>query len=273
MFRKADRLNAGSLRLAKGAVVATLTLLMLYTASANTLARCVDGYHPCPTINISCPTDQLIPGTPATVSVKLSGGDPNIPVTYNWTVSDGTITGGQGTPSIIIDTTGLGAGLAEQKITATVEIGGLPSECDRARNCSFLITPIIDPACTKFDEYSDLKFNDEKARLDNFAIQLQQQPGSQGYYVIFGSCEAEKEQHSQRVVNYLVNKRDIDRNRITIIDAGCRETLTAELWICPTGAGAPTPNNMATVNPCPVCKAKPKARRRVRRRGRHLNSR
>jgi len=32
-----------------------------------------------------------------------------------------------------------------------------------------------------FDEYGNIKFNDEKARLDNFAVQLQNAPGSQGY--------------------------------------------------------------------------------------------
>ena len=45
--------------------------------------------------------------------------------------------------------------------------------------------------CRKFDEYADLRFNDEKARLDNLAIQLQQEPGAQAYYVIFGSCDTE----------------------------------------------------------------------------------
>ena len=33
----------------------------------------------------------------------------------------------------------------------------------------------------KFDEYGNIKFNDEKARLDNYAIQLQNEPGAQGY--------------------------------------------------------------------------------------------
>ena len=30
----------------------------------------------------------------------------------------------------------------------------------------------------KFDEYGNIRFNDEKARLDNYAIQLQNEPGS-----------------------------------------------------------------------------------------------
>jgi hypothetical protein len=153
-----------------------------------------------------------------------------------------------------------------------VDIGGLPPECQRTASCSFTVQKNVEaPRCRKFDEYSDLKFNDEKARLDNFAIQLQQEPGSQGYYVIFGSCDGEADQRSGRAVDYLVNNRGIDRSRITVVNGGCRETLTVELWICPQGAAAPTPSNSATVDPCPECKARPRPhgrRRAARRRGR-----
>jgi hypothetical protein len=237
---------------------------MAYSSTTVTVAECPDCFPPCPEISISCPTDQVAPGTPATVSVNLTGGDPNASVTYNWSVSAGTITSGQGTPTITIDTTGL----AGQTVTATVELGGLPPACDRTRSCSFSVVAPPEVICRKFDEYADLRFNDEKARLDNFAIQLQQEPGSQGYYVIFGSCEGEADQRSARAVDYLVNNRGIDRNRITVVNGGCRETLTVELWICPTGAAAPTPTNTSTVSPCPECRRPRPARRGRRRRGR-----
>jgi hypothetical protein len=86
--------------------------------------------------------------------------------------------------------------------------------------------------------------------------------------VIFGSCDTEGGARSTRAVDYLVNNRGIDRSRITVIDGGCRESLTIELWICPTGAGAPTATNSATVSPCPACKVKAAPRRRARRGGR-----
>jgi hypothetical protein len=234
-----------------------------FSSTTVTVAECTDCIPPCPQISISCPTDQVTAGTPATVSVNVSGGG-NFNVTYNWTVSAGTITGGQGTPSITIDTTGL----AGQNVTATVELGGLPPECDRTESCSFSVAGLA-PESRKFDEYADLRFNDEKARLDNFAIQLQQEPGAQGYYVIFGSCEGEADQRSARAVDYLVNTRGIDRSRITVVNGGCRETLTVELWIRPTGASEPVPTNSATVSPCPECRRAAPARRRrgARRRG------
>jgi hypothetical protein len=230
-----------------------------FSSTTVTIAECTDCVPPCPTLEISCPTGIVDQGTPATVSVNVSGGgNPN--VTYNWTVSAGTISSGQGTPSITIDTTGLGG----QNVTATVELGGLPPACDRTESCSFSVGAVATQP-RKFDEYADLRFNDEKARLDNFAIQLQQEPGAQGYYVIFGSCEGEGDQRSARAVDYLVNNRGIDRSRITVVNGGCREQLTVELWIRPTGAVEPTPSNSATVDPCPECKTKP--RPRARRRG------
>ncbi len=37
----------------------------------------------------------------------------------------------------------------------------------------------------KFDEFESLAFDDDKARLDAFAIELQNQPDSQGYIIMY----------------------------------------------------------------------------------------
>ena len=218
-----------------------------FSSTTVTVADCNDCIPACPQISISCLMDQVSVGQPATVSVNVSGGG-NFNVTYNWTVSAGTISGGQGTPSITIDTTGL----AGQNVTATVELGGLPPECDRTESCSFSVAGEATPPPRKFDEYSDLRFNDEKARLDNFASQLQQEPGMRGYYVIFGSCEGEADQRSARAVDYLVSTHGIDRNRLVVINGGCRESSMVELYL--SAQGAPATANSATVSPCPRCR-------------------
>jgi hypothetical protein len=116
----------------------------------------------------------------------------------------------------------------------------------------------------KFDEYGNIRFNDEKARLDNFAIQLQNQPTAQGYYIVYGSCEGEGAARAQRAKDYLVNNRGIDASRIVVVDGGCRADLGVELWIVPQGADAPTASTENIVSPCPECKKAP--RRRGRRR-------
>ena len=67
-----------------------------------------------------------------TFTATVSGGS-QTNVTYNWTVSAGSITNGQGTPSITVDTTGL----VGQEVTATVEIGGdLCADCQRSAQSS-----------------------------------------------------------------------------------------------------------------------------------------
>ncbi|MDX6614236.1 MAG: hypothetical protein QOD75_3422 [Blastocatellia bacterium] len=242
-----------------------------FSSTTVTVASCTDCEPPCPTISIACPTDAVQPGSPATVSVNLSGGG-NFNVTYNWTVSAGTISSGQGTPSITVDTAGQGG----QNITATVEVGGLPPECDRTRSCSFsVVTPVQD--CRKFDSYGDIRFNDEKARLDPFAVALQNEPGATGYIIAYGTCEGDgpcthtscivAAKRAERAKDYLVNTRGIDAGRIVIIDGGCRAEVTVDLVICPAGATAPTPDMGPAVSPCPECKKTPVRRRPRRRRG------
>ena len=203
-----------------------------HTANASTtvtVANCTGCVPPCPTVSVSCPSDVDL-GSPITFTASVNG-DAN--VTYNWSVSAGTITGGQGTSSITVDSAGLGG----QTVTATVELGGLDPSCSRTASCTTGVRP-SNPLAVKFDEYGNIKFNDEKARLDNYAIQLQNQPGAQGYILAYGSCEGEAQARADRAKDYLVNTRGIDAGRLVTVDGGCRSDLAVELWIVPTGATA-----------------------------------
>jgi hypothetical protein len=221
-----------------------------------TIAAC-DCHPPCPTVSVSCPADVEL-GAPITFNASV-GGDAN--VTYNWTISAGTISSGQGTSSITVDSNGLGG----QTVTATLELGGLDPSCSRTASCSTLVKGAL-PQARKFDEYGNIKFNDEKARLDNYAIQLQNEPGSQGYIIAYGACEGEAQARADRAKDYLVNTRGIDGGRLVTIDGGCAPELKVELWIVPTGAAAPTANNPNAVSPCPACKKAAAPRRRRGRR-------
>jgi hypothetical protein len=221
-----------------------------FSSTTVTVAACTNCVAPCPTVTVECPTGAIQPGSPATVTVNVSGGAPGLTPTYNWSVSDGTISGGQGTASITIDTTGQ----AGKNITATVEIGGLPPECQRTASCSFSVVP-PPPECSKFDEYGNIVFNDEKARLDNYAIQLQNDPTATGYIIAYADRtgpEGQAAARAQRAKDYLVNTRGIDASRITTIDGGCRETLTVELFVCAQGATAPSATGTVPCEPRPA---------------------
>ena len=228
-----------------------------------TVAACTSCRNPivCPTFNISCPTDVVQAGTSATVSLNVS--QPGTPAIsgYNWTVSAGTISSGQGTSTITVDTTGQSG----NNITASVEVSGADPSCNRTASCTFSVAG-KPPIARKFDEYGNIRFNDEKARLDNFAVQLQNEPGSTGYIIGYGSCDAEGMTRANRAKDYLVNTRGIDASRIMVVDGGCLPELQVQLWIAPQGAAAPTGDATGVMSTCPDCKKKP-ARRRGRGRG------
>jgi hypothetical protein len=226
-----------------------------------TIASCSDCEPDlvCPTVNVTCPT-EVDEGGSITFTANFTPGTPQVTPTYNWTVSAGTITSGQGTSSITVSTNNLGG----QTVTATVEVGGVDPSCGRTATCSTPVKPKAVPA-RKFDEYGNIRFNDEKARLDNFAIQLQNEPTAQGYIIGYGSCDAEGQTRANRAKDYLVNTRGIDAGRIMVVDGGCMPELKVELWIVPQGATPPTPDTTGAVSPCPDCKKKPATRRRGRR--------
>jgi Bacterial Ig domain len=229
------------------------------TGSATvTVADCTDCLKPpppCPTVSVTCPSD-VDANQPITFTASVTGGDTGATWTYNWSVSAGTISSGQGTSTITVDTAGIGG----QSVTATVSIGGADPSCTgTTASCTTSVrTPIV-PA-RKFDEYGNIRFNDEKARLDNYAIQLQNEPGTTGTIIVYGSCSGEGQQRGDRAKDYLVNTRGIEAGRITVVDGGCRSDLTVQLWIVPQGAAAPEVDTAGAISPCPECKT-PRRRR------------
>ena len=78
---------------------------------------------------------------------------------------------------------------------------------------------IVEP----FDRIGKISWEHEKARLDNFAIQIQNDPQMIGYIVVFGDkngCLLNAQRRAVRARNYLVHYRDIDPNRVIWQDLG-----------------------------------------------------
>lgn len=210
-----------------------LTDECLAFSSAMVLVKCAP--PTCPNIMISCP-DKVEINQPMTFCANVAGGSADVKKVYNWSVSAGTITSGQGTNCITVDTTGL----AGQSVRATLEMPGY-SGLDCSATCLTQIPNEL-PKCRKFDEYSKITRNDEKARLDNYGIELQNDPTSTAYVVVYpgrGGRAGEVQQRSTNVVNYLANSRAIDKARIVVIIGSARDELMVELWVCPQGAKLP----------------------------------
>ncbi len=197
------------------------------------VVECLPLREICPNISISCP-DAVTMGTPLTFTADVNGGTTGVQPIYQWSVTAGTITSGQGTPTITVSTAGLGG----QEVRATLSVNGY-SELNCSSSCA---TPVraerIRPR--KFDELSSLTRDDEKARLDIFAAELQSDPRASGYIIASGGKPGEAQTHASNAKTYLVSTRGLNANRIVTLQGRPGGGLRIELWLVPVGAETPT---------------------------------
>lgn len=199
----------------------------------------------CPEVRVSCP-DSVQAGAELTFTVDVHGGSEEVTPTFNWTVSAGSIQSGQGTPTIVVDTTGTGG----QTITATVDVGGFPPECSTSNSCTASVQEKAAPA-VKFGEYVTRDLSANKAQLDAFVLALMNDPAAQGYVIAYGgktSRPDDAQKAADNATDYTMNTRKMDGARTLAGVGGYREEPTIELWIAPPGATPP----MATPTVAPA---------------------
>jgi len=198
---------------------------------------------PCPyPVSVSAP-EKVNEGEIITFAgdVEYSG---NSGLRYTWTVnpSSARIISGASTPTITVDSTGLGG----QRIIATLSVddGSSDPTCRQtAQSIAFVVAPerkVI--VAREFDECNNCTFDDQKARLDNLAVELQNDPSTTAYIIAYGgrnSPLAQVEMLMKRARSYIVEQRGIDASRLVIVNGGFRENDSVELWIVPSGATPP----------------------------------
>ena len=95
---------------------------------------------------------------------------------------------------------------------------------------------------TKFDAFEDMKTDDILAHLDLFAQRLGKEERLSGYIVAYRR-EDQLPGSFLRYVHgyrdYLVNRRGIDPDRVSILEAGTNEKMVTELWLVPKGSNPP----------------------------------
>lgn len=214
----------------------------------------------CPFVRVSGSPYIPKPTGPLEFTANLESNNKKIQPIFVWQVSQGKIINGQGTDRIEVEVPSGASG----KVIAKVDVSGYSLECPIETNTAKYQTA-FGVSYFKFDEYGDICSDDEKARLDNFAGQLQSNPELQAYIIFYGgrcysSCgydyprhrprrpiKGEAEARAARIKPYLVNTRGLDPESIFVISGGHRESWTAELWIVPKGGKPPTPS--PTVQP------------------------
>jgi hypothetical protein len=161
----------------------------------------------CPTLSVVGPPGVTNPGDKMTF--RVDGGA--VDLKYSWTVSAGTIVGGQATPVIFVATD---RRLAGSNVTATVTIEVLRSEC---KNSASETAPVAAwPEWESMDEWGDLKDNDQRSRLDSFFTELANNPHNIGLVILLTTKRERRDERNRRVQLVLDHAkfRNFDKNRI-----------------------------------------------------------
>src|SRR6185369_3728901 len=182
---------------------------------------------PCPfPVNISAPK-QVNEGEIITYTADVAYGG-NAALRYNWKVtpSSAKIISGLGSPTLNVDSTGLGG----QRITATLtaDDGSSDPACIQSAQAVSVITPLEKKiiVAREFDECNSCSLDDQKARLDNLAVELQNDPSTRAYILAYGgrmSPYGQVEKLMSRSRDYLITQRGIDASRIVVVNGGFRE--------------------------------------------------
>ncbi len=120
----------------------------------------------------------------------------------------------------------------------------------------------------KLDEFKDINCEDEMARLDNFAVSLQNSPADKGVIIFYGGRRFRKRlpkrgdaaARAARLKTYLTQRRGIPTDRVIVIDGGYREEWYAELWVAPPGADLPVGRPTIPIKEIKFRKGKARAR-------------
>lgn len=103
----------------------------------------------------------------------------------------------------------------------------------------------------KVDEYGKIGHCDMTARLDNLAVELQNEPKSRAFIVSYdqkGKGRGRADWYLKVSRFYLVNVRGIEQSRVAAVNGGSRDVkdIVTELWLVPDGAEPPVEPPPAT---------------------------
>jgi hypothetical protein len=110
---------------------------------------------------------------------------------------------------------------------------------------------IVEP----FDRIGDGNCESEMARLDNLAIQIQNEPGSRGVLIFYAGKMAgdklprrgEAEARVERMRSYLIKRRGIPSASLVVMDGGFSSNFHVQLWVVSPTTGLPTPERYSGV--------------------------
>ncbi|MBC7795714.1 MAG: hypothetical protein H7Z37_02445 [Pyrinomonadaceae bacterium] len=188
----------------------------------------------CPVVNVEGPAGVTNPGEIMSFVANLDEKGKSYNIGYTWSVSAGKIIEGQGTPVIKVIQPDAGA-----NITVTVEVKGFPEDCPNtsSETAATIGCGLLDSS----DEFSLDARRIDKARLDSFFTELQNNPNDQGYIIERFKSNTSKAVIKQKLakISSYIKMRGFDPTRITVIHDLADENRT-QFFRVPPGATPPT---------------------------------
>ena len=209
----------------------------LLFASIFILAFCVfafsqtDQNSSCPTIDVNGPAGIPKPGEPFEFFVNVDTKGRDLKLEYVWSVSNGKIIEGQGTPTIKIEFL--------SDVTANVEVKGFPPGCRNTDSETMSVDYAPEPI--KIDGFSDSISKIEKSRIEKVVREIQNDPNAMLYIVVGYKGKTLPKATTKRereINNILVKENGINPNRIKMVRELSKEA-SMQFWIVPAGASFP----------------------------------
>ncbi len=210
-----------------------LFLIFCFAALAQT-----NETSPCPMISITGPSDIISPNEPIIFAAHFSKKAEDFNLKYNWIVSSGEIIEGQGTLIVKVLQNDI-----SKNLTATVEIKGLPKECESIASVTMSVDLARKPEL--FAEFSTASLQIDKARLDSLTKKLLDEPTATIYIIEkFKPNTSQKsiKQKVQKIKDYLIKEKGIEKDIIVILTALSDKNLS-QFFIVPIGSSPPTIND------------------------------
>ena len=131
--------------------------------------------------------------------------------------------------------------------------------------------PVDNPcgAIPRWSEHGNIRWRDERARLDNLASQFRKSPNHVIRFLVYAgmdSCKDEARLRALRAKNYLVQHHSISPKSISWRDGGFLSELSFEIWLLRSDQPLPEPSRLDTIDPAAVksqrnCRQYPRAKR------------
>ncbi len=208
-------------------VVFALTLLISFSSLS----------QDCPKFTIHSPA-TVTAGEDLSFIVNMEGASDGL--TYNWSISAGTITSGQGTSQITVDTKELGG----MTTTATVEVGGLPSNCSGVVSSTVqIMSPSEKVISAKFTTLAALSAA-VKQFITKTDIKNPESRNTAFVYVYKGATTtASQLKQINATITTAFEKNGVPSYQYMIKDGGKKKLALVEMYKVPEGAEEPKPSN------------------------------